>query len=194
MRPRVWILPLSAVLIAGLCTYRATRPDRPVPTIVKSNSLRALPPRGWELPDHEFRLVKFDRYLGRQPLIVLFCDGSHALDADPLLIWLRDHAAAVYAAGWRIIAITTANPAAVRRAAEQSRLDWPFPVLTDMHLRDPAPAPVHHLWSRVDRATGALLPALFLVDRLGYIEYVDGRPRPEPDPVESLERIVGNAT
>lgn len=189
MRSRTLFLPLAAVVIAGLCAYRATRPPRPVAPPV-AGGLRALPPRGWELPDHEFRLVKFDRYLGRQSLAVLFFDGEQPAEIDPLLVWLRDHAEAMYDAGWRIIAISTANPAEHRRAAERAGQPWPFPVLTDMHLRDPAPSPVHHLWSRVDRATGKTLPALFLVDRLGYVNYANGRPQPEAEPLKQLQAII----
>lgn len=190
MRSRFLFLPIAAVAIAGLCAYRLTRPVRPV-AAVATGPRRALPPRGWELPDHNFRLVKFDRFLGRHPVVVLFFDGLQPPESDSLLVWLRDHADAVYDAGWRIIAISTANPAEHRQSAERTGIDWPFPVLTDMHLRDPAPSPVHHLWSRVDRETGQTQPALFLVDRLGYIPYVDGRPFPEQEPLPRLQEIIG---
>jgi peroxiredoxin len=155
--------------------------------------MRALPPRGWELPDQNFRLTKFDRFLGRHPVVVLFFDGTPPLEDDELLVWLRDHAEAIYDEGWRIVAISSANPAEARAAAQRTGQDWPFPVLTDMHLRDPAPTPVHYLWSRVDRATGAPQPALFLVDRMGLVEYVDGRPMPQPQPRAALESLIGLA-
>jgi peroxiredoxin len=189
VRPRHLFLPIAAVLIAGLCVYRATRPASPV-VVIESGPQRALPPRSWELPDQDFRLVKFDRFLGRHPVVVLFFDGTKSIETDPLLVWLRDHAEAIYDAGWRIIAISAAKPAEVRSAATRAGVAWPFPVLTDMHLRDPAPVPVHHLWSRVDRTTGEPQPALFLVDRMGYVPYEHGRPLPEANPMLSLERIV----
>ena len=190
MRPRVALLPIAAVVIAGMCAYRVTRPPQPV-VAIPPHSQRALPPRGWELPDQDFRLVKFERFLGRHPVAVLFVDANQ-LDTDPVLAWLREHADQVYDAGWRIIAISAANPAEHRRAAERAGRDWPFPLLTDMHLRDPAPTPVHHLWSRVDRATGETRPGLFLVDRMGYIPYANGRPRTEAEPLARLTEIIAD--
>ena len=186
---RVWILPIAGIVIAALCIYRVTRPNRPVP-VIENSPETALPPRGWELPDHQFRLVKFDRFLGRHPVVVYFFDGTTAVEDDELLVWLRDHAEELYDAGWRVIAISTARPAEVRASADRTGRPWPFPVLTDVHIRDPAPAPVHHLWSRVDRATGRPLPALFLVDRMGYVTYDKGRPKPAEEPLKHLEKII----
>ncbi len=189
MRRRLWFLPIAAVVITGLCAYRATRPPRPV-VAVEAQPLRAFPPKDWELPDHGFRLVKFNRFLGRHPVVVLFFDSRQPIEEDTLLIWLRDHADEIYDAGWRIIAISPAPPAEVRNAATRAGQDWPFPVLTDMHLRNPAPTPVHYLWSRIDRMTGEPLPALFLVDRMGYVVYQNGRPLPEQNPLQSLKQII----
>ncbi|MFV0446206.1 MAG: peroxiredoxin family protein [Planctomycetaceae bacterium] len=189
MRTRHFFLPLAAIVITGLCMYRATRPPRPV-VEVERGLQRAFPPKGWELPDHEFRLVKFDRYLGRQSLVVYFFDAAQLETDEPVLTWLRDHADEIYDQGWRIIAISGANPAVARKVAERDNRPWPFPILTDVELRNPAPTPVHHLWSRVDRATGQLRPGLFLVDRLGYIRYRDGRPVAEADPMSSLKALI----
>jgi peroxiredoxin len=189
LRLRILFLPIAAVVIAGLCAYRLTRPAKPV-AVVMPGPPRALPPRGWELPDQDFRLVKFDRFLGRHPVVVLFFDGRRPPEEDSLLVWLRDHATAVYDAGWRIIAISTANPADIRKSAERTSIAWEFPVLTDMRLRDPAPHPVHHLWSRVDRQTGELQPGLFLVDRAGNIPYENGRPLPESEPGRRLKELI----
>ncbi|MCA9053394.1 MAG: redoxin domain-containing protein [Planctomycetaceae bacterium] len=186
---RRWVLPIASVLIAGLCAWRMSRPPRPTPQVSPSTP-RALPPRGWELPDHEFRLVKFDRFLGRHPVVVRFFDGSQPAEEDELLVWLRDNDDELNDAGWQTIAISTARPAEVRASEERTGKLWPFPVLTDMHLRDPAPAPVHHLWSRVNRETGELLPAVFLVDRMGYVDYENGRPKPIEHPLPTLEALI----
>lgn len=190
MDRRLYLLLAAALLIVGLCAWRATRPTRPVVMPVTTGP-RALPPRGWELPDHQFHLVKFDRYLGRQPVILWFSDAQTPPESDEVILWLRDHFDALHARGYEVLAITLARPVEVRQTAERLGRPWPFPVLSDMQERNPAPAPVHYLWSRVDRMTGALLPGLFVIDRMGYIEYADGRPRPADDVWTTLKSLTG---
>ncbi len=188
--PRVLVLPLAAIVITGLCVWRMTRPPRPVPT--SESSPRAYPPKEWELIDQHRHLVKFQRYLGRQPLVVRFLGTAQRPEEDAVLVWLRDHYAAVQRAGWEVVAIGTARPAEIEQSARESGREWPFPVLTDLFERDPTPTPVHRLWQRIDPETGEPLAGLYLVDRLGYVPYdMQGRPQPVAEPLSALERLFG---
>ena len=189
MDRRLYLLSLAALVICGLCVWRVMQPNRTV--VVPPAVPRNLPPRGWELPDDQFHIVKFDRYLGRQPVILWFSDGDTPPESDEVILWLRDRFDALHARGYEVLAITLARPVEVRQAAERLGRPWPFPVLSDMQERNPAPAPVHYLWSRVDPLTGELLPGLFLIDRMGYIEYAHGRPRPADDVWRTLRQAAG---
>lgn len=183
-------LPLAAVVITGLCAWRMTRPPRP--TATAEAPPRAYPPRDWELFDQHRRLVKFKRYLGRQPLVVRFLGETELPENDAVLEWLRNHYAAVRQRGWEVVAIGTARPAEIERAVRESGREWPFPVLTDLFERDPTPAPVHRLWGLIDPETGAAVAGLYLVDRLGYVPYdTQGRPQPAAEPLAELERLFG---
>jgi peroxiredoxin len=188
MRPRILLLPLAAVVIAGLCAWRYSRPPKPV--VISAETQSGYAPRGWELPDHEFNLVKFDRYLGRQPLVVWFAGPEESLDRDPVVVELVQRYDALAAAGYEVLIVTVAKPAAVRKSGEMLGQSWKFPVLTDMHLRDPAPTPVHQQWGRIDAATGAPQPGLFIVDRRGYVEYLGGRPIAAENPRETIAQLA----
>lgn len=182
------LLPLAAVLIAALCLWRTTRPPRPpsAAAIVR----QALPPRDWELFDQHRHLVKFNRYLGRQPVMLRLCGTARLPEDDPVLVWLRDHFAAVQAAGWEVLAVGAARPAEIARAERESGREWPFPVLADVFERDPTPMPIHHRWGRVDPATGEPHSALFLIDRRGYVDYdAADRPIDVSNPLATLQQM-----
>lgn len=200
-RWRILSLCLAGVLIAALTVYRATRPVRPAPAIAETQ--KGYPPRGWELP-YKFGaagttgLMKFDRYLGRQPLVVVFT-GSHAApESDPALAWLRNHYDLVQSAGYEAIGVTAALPGRVQSGAEAHGGAWPFPVVSDIELRNPAPTPVHRLWGlQVDSAAGsegaptAVKGGVFLVDRMGYVEYERGAPRAIESPLPRFAELFG---
>ncbi len=154
---------------------------------VQTSTLHGYPPT-FELPDQHFNLVKLERYLGRQPLIVCFFDGTGPLEEDRWLAWLRDHYDAIESAGYEVIGVSTAKPAEVRRAASQTGKPWPFPILTDMNLRSPEPAPAHHAWGLVDPQSGALRSGLFLIDRKGYVEYSGNVPVAVDHPEQVLKK------
>ena len=189
-RWRLFVLPAAAVVIAGLCLWRISRPPQREP-IPESAETRTYPPRGWELYDQHRHVVKFDRYLGRQPVILRFAGAPENLPRDPLLLWLRDNYARVKRAGYEVLAVSTGRPVEIEASQREAGRPWPFPVLADLYERDPAPAPVHRLWGHLDPATGEAVPALFSVDRRGYVMYeCTGRARTLPPTIESLERLI----
>jgi peroxiredoxin len=178
MRNRVLVLPLAALIIAALVVYRLQRERRALPAA--PIAARQLAPR-FELYDQQNQLVKFERYLGRTKLVVVFFDGPRGADADPWLTLLRDHHDAVSGAGVQVIAISTATPFAIHQAEERAERPFPFPVLTDIDPRLPVPAPVHRLWGLYDEGTQTTRTGVFLVDRAGMVTTGAGGPVPVPD-------------
>ncbi|MCC7168758.1 MAG: redoxin domain-containing protein, partial [Rhodospirillales bacterium] len=149
LRPyRILVLPFAAAVIAGLVwvgehtqllqQQRASNTERARP--------RRLAPR-IELYDQNSQLVKFERYLGRTRMIVVFFDGEQGADRDPWLTQLRDHIEQVKVAQVQVVGIGLATPYANREAEKRSQ-DFPFPVLSDIGKNIPAPA--HTLWGRFD--------------------------------------------
>lgn len=180
MRNRVLVLPLAALVIIALVVYRVQRERRAFPIALPAG--RQLAPR-FELYDQQNRLVKFERYLGRTKLAVVFFDGPAGADVDPWLRQLRDHHDAVSraGAGVQVIAVSTATPFAIHQAEERAGGPFPFPVLTDIDPRQPIPAPVHRLWGLYDDETNTTRTGVFLVDRAGMVTTGAGGPVPVPD-------------
>jgi len=182
-----WLI-VPAVVIAGLCGWRMSLPPRRASVAATARS--AYPPRRWELFDQHRTLVKFDRYLGRQPVLLRFFDAARPPQSDPVLAWLRDRHAEVRRHGWEVLAVSVARPADIERQERESGIEWPFPLLADLIERDPTPAPIHRRWGCIDPATEQPRPALFVIDRRGYVAYdAAGRPLPEPDPLATLARL-----
>jgi hypothetical protein len=199
---RIFSLVLAGVVIAGLCVYRATRPPRPI--AASALVQRAYPPRGWELPyklpgGETTSLMKFDRYLGRQPLVIVFTGGETMPGDDPALQWLGENYDRVRDEGYEAIGVTPFLPAVVARETRQRGKAWPFPVVSDVELQNPVPAPVHRRWgldmipdkhsAPSESPSPGVLGAVFLIDRAGYVEYENSAPRPLKDPIARFEEM-----
>jgi len=183
VRPRILVLPIAAIVIGGLVFWRLTREERS-PTVSRAVALQMAP--RFELYDQSSRLVKFERYLGRTRMAVLFYDGEAGADQDALLCSLRDHHDAVEKAGVQVVGISTATPYANRSAGERSGGEFPFPLLSDVDLA----WPVHRLWGMIDPQTDQPRSGLFLVDRGGRVTAQAGQPIPVPDSVVIVEALV----
>ncbi len=186
MKRRVLVLPIAAVIIIACVAarlMREPRSSRPVPPVQRC------PAPSFELYDHHRQLVKFQRYLGRQRLVVVFFDGAAGVDASAWLTALADAYDAVSSTGTEVIAISTATGYAVRQAEERVGRPFPFPVLTDIDPQGPTPIPVHRLWGMVD---GEQAPrfGLFLVDRAGRVACRDGRYLPETSPDTVIAELI----
>ncbi|QDU38142.1 Putative peroxiredoxin [Maioricimonas rarisocia] len=175
MRPRILILPIAAIVIGGLVFWRLNREERS-PSGARSVALQ-LAPR-FELYDQSSRLVKFERYLGRTRMAVVFFDGDAGADQNALLRTLQEHHDAVEQAGVQIIGISTATPYANRAAGERAGGEFPFPLLSDVDLA----RPVHRQWGMVNLQTGEPKSGLFLVDRGGRVAAQGGEFVPVSDP------------
>ena len=132
------------------------------------------------------QIVKFERYLGRTQLVVVFFDGETGADRDPWLTQLRDHHDRVKAAQVQVIGISTATPYANREAERRSQ-EFPFPLLSDISQDTPAPA--HTLWGLLDPRDGSLHTGVFLVDRSGMVEVEGSSYKLEADPQAAIQAI-----
>jgi len=154
-----------------------------------TSEARQLAPR-FELYDQHSQLVKFERYLGRTELLVVFFDGDQPVADNALLSQLRDVHAALETAGLQVVAISLATPHAVRQAEQQIGDEFPFPVLTDIDMQSPIPAPVHRLWGLADDDSPVIETGVFFVDRRGMVAYAGAYPQPLDDPQAFVERFV----
>jgi hypothetical protein len=190
MRRRVLILPISAVVIIGLVVWRtnwqtthrqlrpvvAPRETGPAPTFV--------------LHDQTGAVVKFERYIGRTRLLVLFTGESTELHENRLLSLVADQGAALSDDGIQVIVVTAATPFAVRDSQKRLGKPFPFPVLTDIDPKQPIPFPAHRKWARYDAQRQSPLEGLFLVGRSGLTTTSNGNPVPEPDPGATLRQLA----
>ena len=142
---------------------------------------RQLAPR-FELYDQHSQLVKFERYLGRTELLVVFFDAVPPPDEQPLLTKLRDEHEAIEAAGLQVVAVSLATPHAIREAERRAGVDFSFPVLTDIDMQTPVPAPVHRLWGLAADDSPDVRSGAFYVDRRGMVASDRGIPLPLDDP------------
>lgn len=174
-------------MIAGLVWlgYHNQRLQERTPTSERPRTSRRLAPR-IELYDQKSQLVKFERYLGRTKMVVVFFDGETGADADPWLTQLRDHHDAVKVAGVQVIGIGLATPYANREAEKRSQ-DFPFPLLSDIGKDTPAPA--HTRWGRFDPSDGTFHTGVFLVDRSGMVETQAGKLKPVSDPQTAVKAL-----
>lgn len=189
MNRRVLILPVAAVVITAMTVWRYNRGDsRPATDSAPVIERRLARP--FELYDQHSRLVKFERYLGRTPLLVVFFDGERGVNADPFLPRLRDGIEQVEVAGVQVIGISTATPFANREAEKLSGRDYPFPLLTDVDAVLGAPLPVHHLWGLVDEIGTTSRTGVFFIDRAGHVTWESGRPKPAESPESVVAQLL----
>ena len=163
----------AAVVIVGLCAFRATRKYAPQSTSTLEPLSGPAPP--FELYDENSpsHLVRLSAYLSRQRVFVVFYDGSqgahrsHALDVLRTQ-WPRLRQADVY-----VVAVSKALPQENRKdiAAHEA---YPFPLLSDVDLS------VHRAWGRFDEQRHQPLEGVFLVDRKGQVAWSRETGGPEP--------------
>lgn len=182
------MLPFAAAVILTMVLWRMGRDaNRVAPALQTQESFR-LAPR-FELYDQHSQLVKFERYLGRTELLVLFL-GEAEPGGHRWVEALQDQATRLEDLGMQILVVCLVTPAVVRQSEQDRREPFPFPILTDVTLRLAEPAPVHRLWGLWDDQRGTPRVAVFRVRRDGMVAWEDGAPRAEPDPDELFRSLV----
>ena len=185
MRARILTLPAAAVVIASLCTWKVSQPEKSRPAIT-AGTLRQVAPR-FELYDQHSRLVKFERYLGRHLILLAFVDRPASQANQWLLDMLQRHGRALSANGVVVIAVSGRLPQEIRKLGE-----FTFPVLTDINPTVPGfDYLVHRQWGQFDGRTGQPASGVFLIDRSGYVTWSGDAPRPETDPERAVAKLIG---
>ena len=176
LRRIFFVIPISAVVIAGLVAFKLNRRYEPPPEN-DSSSVRRVPL--FHLPDEHSRIVKLEAYAGRHKLLIVFFDGSRGAEGSELLSQVRERYAELSATGAIVLAISEARPSQNRYGAQLEHLkvdpshpggpsegeaQFPFRVLTDILPSGPE-YPVHRLFGAFDIENQKPREAVFVVDR-----------------------------
>lgn len=198
MRQRLLLLPVAALVIAGLCTWKLTRPPQRQ-VIPRDTPGTAMPAPDFELPDQgrdvgtaeeprtePSHRVRLKTYLGRHEILLAFFDGDLGADQDPTLKLLNSRYESLQNRGIVVLGVTTALPQQNRQAARKAG-GVPFSLLTDVD------GTVCAHWGCLevrDDGTRRTKPALFLIDRAGRIRWGERLPIPESDPAKTIESLA----
>lgn len=185
------MLPIAAVIIAGLVVYRLEREERG-PVVGGAVADRRLAPN-IVLSSQSRQLVKLEGYLGRTRIVLVFFDGDQGADSDPILLSLMEHHSELGEAGIQVIAVSRATRYANQQAEERLGRKFPFPLLTDIDPDQPTPAPAHQAWGLFDADDNQTRTGLFLIDRDGTVRWAEGRPRPVSDPQAVIEQLIAGS-
>lgn len=169
---RLALLLLAGIVICLVVIWRqqqlanwktAGPPPRSIP--------RRLAPR-FELADQNRHVVKFERFLGRQRVLLIFCDGSTKPLEDPRVKSAWECYDRIHALGVEVVAVgpDSATPFHIQSAEKELGKKVPFPILADLVLRHAQRNPVHHQWGRVHEQTSLPLSGVFLVGRDGKVQ------------------------
>jgi len=178
MRRIVWVLPISAAVIAGLVAYKMTRRFEDT---ADESAFDVRPAPLFQLADQHSRIVRLKSYIGRHKMLIVFFDGSRGPDHSDLLSRLRDKYQEIHTTGAVVLAISAARPSQNRyganlehlkvdpsgaAATEQDELRYPFLLLSDiLDYKE------HRNYEAFDERTGKPREAVFVVDRAGLIQY-----------------------
>jgi peroxiredoxin len=178
----VLVLPVAAVLLAGMSAWKLTRPPAPPvnsatdPALVRKAPLFVL----YDTQNQPVRLAQ--RYVGRSKLLVVFFQATESFDDSPALRELRTHFDTVYRQRPAILAIGQSQSGVYRRWLAAEKVPLPFPVFSDV-----LDAQVFKAWGAMrPRAEGEVVTdelntmtessqvpceAVFIVDRAGWIRH-----------------------
>ena len=181
MQNRILILPVSALIIIGLCAYKMTRKEEPADATNYVLTRRA---PVFELFDHRKppQLTRMTSFLGRHHLVMVFFDPKTKLEDNPTLSWLIQHVDSLDDQNVKIIAVSPALPQTHRKMLAE--------VLGEDHI-----APLRFLSDldgSVHRDYGLDLNQLakeqvFLIDRAGNLTWNLEHPIPLSDPLAELQ-------
>lgn len=175
-RPRVLVLPMAAAVIVGLVAFKLSQPPQQRSTATLDERRPA--PKFLAL-DSDNKLLKFERYLGRQEVLLIFFDGEAGADRDPMLLRARQQYPELKRRGVQVVGVSAAIPQYNRQAMERSG-PFPFPLLSDPEFL------THRLWGCYDEDRMETQTGVFWIDRAGQVAWSGKSPRPEAD----LDRLL----
>lgn len=182
MRKILLVIPISAIVVAGLVWYRIHRPPAAIGQTTSAATMRPAPL--FQLYDEQSQIVRLARYIGRHRLLIVFFDGTRGPDQNELLLDLRQKFLPIHETGAIVLAISALRPSELRPApnerGERTSREEPFPfgMLADINDFE-----VHRLYGAFNETTGQPREAAFVIDRTGIIRHVhlgpDGLGGPE---------------
>jgi peroxiredoxin len=171
MRRILLVIPMSAIVIAGLVAYRIHRGEPLLPVAPAAGTARPAP--AFQLYDEESRLFRLDTYRGRHKLLIVFFDGTNGPDRSELLLELRRNFLPIHETKAKVFAVSDLRPSQLRpptnERGERTARDEPFPFTMLSDIND---FEVHRRYGAFDDATGRPREGVFVIDRTGLIRYV----------------------
>lgn len=185
-RKRLWVLPIAAVIIAGLCSWRLSRPGTIFGRGSRSVPAERRPSPRFELIDQHKRLVKFERYLHRHRIVLVFFDSTHPPDQDPRLVKLRQALKQLGRNETVVVGVSGGLPQQNRQGSV-----FPFPLLTDLQQRQAdSHFRVHKLWGSYDAVANQPEFKMFLIDRKGTVAWEGETPRAIGNPTTVIHALI----
>ncbi len=187
MKTRFLILVLLLAVVGGLTAWRATHPR--TKTRVSLESLNQRPAPEFQLLDQNSRPIQLKGYVGRYRVLVYFFASGQSLDADPVLLRLREVYPALKRSG--VMAFAISSPLGPQE--KPKAVSFPFPILRDTVAGQPGSCST--LWGRTQGAqtstAGAKIqPAAFLVEATGLVSWDGDFPKPADDAIDLINALV----
>jgi peroxiredoxin len=188
MKPRVLVLPIAAVVIAGLCAYKLSRSDEPADPHRPVRVIQRAPL--FELSDQRKppQSIRLETFVGRHEIVLAFFDEKTGL-SDPVLVWLRQHADKFRRADVKVFAISRGLPQTHRKMLKDALADGepvPFQMLSDLDGK------VHQQYGLLKLDAQKPETGVFLIDRAGNMPWNLSHPLPLDDPIQELEQKFGS--
>jgi peroxiredoxin len=163
------VLPIAAAVIVSLVAFKLSQPPQKRSTATLDERR---PAPKFLAYDSDNKLVKFERYLGRQEVLLIFFDGDAGADRDPELLRVRQQFPELKRRGVQVVGVSAAIPQYNRQARERGG-KFPFPLLSDPEFL------IHRLWGRYDEDRLETQTGAFWIDRAGQVAWSGKSPRPE---------------
>lgn len=187
MKPRFLILIAALIVVVSMTAWRLANPmQRDAVTLVPE---QMQPAPGFQLLDQHNRPVQLAGYVNRYRVLLAFFDGQKGLDADPLMLQLREYHPALKRAGVVVLGISTPMSGTNKEAAAV----WPFPILRDTNAGQPDSC--CSIWGCAGTLKkGEVMPqirsALFFIRQDGLVPWDGQGPKPIEQPESAVRRIL----
>lgn len=166
-RPLFWTIPLAALVILAAVGWKLSRQYDP-PAAPERAYIRQAPV--FQLHDESMKLLRLQRYIGRQKILVAFLDAREGVDHSLVAQGIRENWADFERTGGVVIGITAVRPAENRAAIGRGGA-FPFVLLSDLNQLE-----VHRQWGACDEKTDLPREGVVIVDRAGWIRFIHFAP------------------
>lgn len=187
MKPRFLILVVALAIVCGLTAWRVANPFRQDAVTIVPEQMQPAP--GFQLLDQHNRPLQLAGYVNRYRVLLAFFDGTKGLEADPLMVQLREYHSALKRDGVIVLGISTPMSGTFKEASAV----WPFPILRDTNAGQPDSC--SSTWGCTkpglkDNAVPGIRSALFLIRQDGLVPWNDKFPKPVDQPETAIRRLL----